>query len=383
MDFGLSEDDARMVELIDRVAMEKFRPTAFEDRDNFQRPLENMRLLGELGILGVCMPEAVGGRGRPTLSGILAIERIARACPRTGYAVLMTIAGPGVFIAEWGSEAQKATYLPPLLRGESAWTISLSEPGAGTALTDLTTQATIDGEVCRVSGRKTFCSAASLNDHILLFCRFGPATAGIGAVILDRSTPGMTIGKAQHFMGGTPWHELLLEDAEIPLANVLFHGNAFSKLMGSYSLERTGSAAYVLGVAQAAFEMARDYSVQRRQFGRPICEFQLVQGRLADMYLRLEQARWLVYKAAVNAEGTSARLESSAAKVAATEAAVFVTDSAMQMFGAIGMSQELPLEWMYRVVRPYTVGGGTSDIHRSMMASEILQRRFDHRPPRI
>ena len=128
--------------------------------------------------------------------------------------------------------------------------------------------------------------------------------------------------------------------------------------------------------------MARDYSVERKQIGRPNCEFQLVQGRLADMYLRLEQARWLVYKACVDAEATAARLGTSAAKVVATEAAAFVTDSAMQMFGALGMSQDLPLEWMYCVVRLYTVGGGTSDIHRSMIASEILQRRFDHRPPR-
>ena len=258
----------------------------------------------------------------------------------------------------------------------------IDHPGAGTALTDLATRASIDGKVCRITGSKTFCSNAGVNDHILLFCRFGAGTSGIGAVILDRDTPGLTISKAHHHMGGTPWHELFLDDAEIPLENVLFPGNAFRKLMGSYSLERTAAGAWVLGVAQAAFELARDYSMERQQFGRPICEFQMVQTRLADMYLRLEQARWLVYKACVDADGTASRLESSAAKVAATEAAVFVTDQAMQMFGASGMSQEMPLEWMHRMVRPYTVAGGTSDIHRSMIASEVLGRRFGHRPGR-
>ena len=382
MDFSLSEEDAQLVELIDRVAMEKFRPTAFDDRDSYRRPTENMRLLGELGILGICLPEDVGGGGRSAISGILAIERIAHACPRTGAAAVMAIAGPGMFVARWGNAEQKARYLPPILRGEEAWSISLSEPGAGTALTDLTTRAAIDGKLCRVNGAKTFCSSASLNDHILLFCRFAPSTAGIGAVILDRETPGLTISKAHHHMGGTPWHELFLDDATVPVENVLFSGNAFSKLMGSYSLERTAAGAWALGVAQAAFEMARDYAKERKQFGRPIAEFQLVQGRLADMWLRLEQARWLVYKACVDADGTASRMESSMAKVAATEAAVFVTDHAMQMFGASGMSQEMPLEWMYRTVRPYTVAGGTSDIHRVMIASEILQRRFDHRPPK-
>jgi alkylation response protein AidB-like acyl-CoA dehydrogenase len=382
MDFSLSQDDAELIELVERVAMEKFRPTAFEDRQNFQRPDANMRVLGELGILGVCLPEDVGGAGRPALSGILTIERIAHACPRTGHAALMAISGPGMFLARWGNEAQKEKYLPPILRGEAGWSISLTEPGAGTALTDLTTRAVIDGRVCRITGQKIFCSNAGVNDHILLFCRFGPTTAGIGAVVLDHNTPGLTISKPHHHMGGTPWHELFLDDAEIPVENVLFSGNAFSKLMGSYSLERTAAGAWVLGVAQAAFELARDYSQERKQFGRPISEFQFVQGRLADMYLRLEQARWLVYKACVDGEGTASRLESSAAKVAATEAAIFVTDQAMQMFGASGMSQEMPLEWMYRMVRPYSVAGGTSDIHRSMIASEILGRRFDHRPPR-
>jgi alkylation response protein AidB-like acyl-CoA dehydrogenase len=382
MDFKLSDEDAALVELVDRVGMEKFRPTAFDHRDTFRRPIENMRLLGELGVLGICLPEDVGGSGRTAISGILAIERLARACPRTGHGALMAIAGPGMFVARWGNDSQKSKYLPAILRGEAAWSISLSEPNAGTALTDLTTRGTIDGAVCRITGQKTFCSAAGVNDQILLFCRFGSGTAGIGAVILDRDTKGLTISKAHHHMGGTPWHELFLDDAEIPVENVLFPGGAFSKLMGSYSLERTAAGAWVLGVAQAAFEMACEYAVERKQFGRPICEFQLVQGRLADMCLRLEQARWLVYKACVDADGTASRLESSLAKVAATEAAVFVTDSAMQMFGASGMSQEMPLEWMYRLVRPYTVAGGTSDIHRTMIASEILGRRFDHRVAR-
>ena len=188
MDFKLSEEDAQLVEMIDRVAMEQFRPTAFDDRDTPRRPVENMRILGDLGILGICLPEEVGGAGRTAISGILAIERIAHACPRTGAAALMAISGPGMFIARWGNAEQKARYLPPVLRGEAGWWISLTEPQAGTALTDLTTRATIDGSVCRINGQKTFCSNAALNDHILLFCRFGPGTAGIGAVILDRNT---------------------------------------------------------------------------------------------------------------------------------------------------------------------------------------------------
>lgn len=381
MDFNLSDEDAELVALLDRVGMERFRPTAFDNRQDMRRPLANMRLLGELGVLGICLPDAVGGSGRPALSGILAIERLARACPRTGAAALMAIAGPGMFVARWGTAEQKAKHLPALMRGDEAWSISLSEPGAGTGLTDLATRARIDGDRCRITGSKTFCSNAGANDHILMFCRFGPGTRGIGAVILDRDTPGLTISPAHHHMGGQSWHELFLDEASVPLDNVLFQGDAFRKLMSSYSLERTAAGAWAIGVAQAAFEMARDYALERKQFGRPIAEFQLVQARLADMWMRLEQARWLVYKACVDGDGTAGRMKSSMAKVAGTEAAVYVTDQAMQLFGASGMSQEMPLEWMYRLVRPYTVAGGTSDIHRVMIASEILGRRFDQRAP--
>jgi alkylation response protein AidB-like acyl-CoA dehydrogenase len=172
---------------------------------------------------------------------------------------------------------------------------------------------------------------------------------------------------------------LFFDNAEVPEENVLFSADGFRKLMSSYSLERCASAASSLGVAQAAFEMAREHAVERKQFGRPICDFQFVQDKLASMYLALEQARLLLYKAVKGGQGTAGRLESSAAKVAGTEAAVFVCDQAMQIFGGSGMSQEMPLEWMYRVVRTATVAGGTSDIHRGMIASEIVGRRFEHR----
>jgi alkylation response protein AidB-like acyl-CoA dehydrogenase len=379
MDFSVSPEDRDLLGLIDKVCNEKFRETAFSRRHDMDHPMDNMKLLGELGILGVCMPTDVGGMGRPGLSGVLAIEHIAKACPMTGTAALMTIAGPGIFIAKWGSSEQKERYLGPLIRGETTFSISLTEPQAGTALTDLNADVRRAGDRFFLTGHKVFCSHAHTTDHILVFCRFGDGVNGIGAVIVDRTTPGLTIGKPNQYISGSPWSELYFDNAEIPAGNILFHGNAFRYLMASYSLERASAGAWVLGVAQAAFETAAEYSKTRQQFGRPICEFEMVQARLADMYLALEQSRLLLYKATITAEGTAGRLESSAAKVATTEAACFVTDSAMQIFGAAGMSRELPLEWYYRLVRPFTVAGGTSDIHRSMIASEILGRRFDHR----
>jgi len=379
MDFTLSEEDQTMVELIDRVGAERFWPKAFDRRNEDDHPADNMRLLGQLGVLGVCLPVEVGGEGRDALSGILAIEHIARWCPRTGISASMAIAGPGMFIAKWGTAEQKAKYLPPIRAGEVNMAIALTEPQAGSALTDLVTRAEIGNGVCLLNGQKTFCSQGGRDPHILVFCRFAPGTGGIGAVIVERDTPGFTLSKPHHYISGQAWWELFFDNAEVPLDNVLFAGDGFRKLMSSYSLERCAAGASSIGIAQAAFDLARQYSVEREQFGRPICEFQFVQDKLANMYLALEQARLLLYKAVKGGQGSAGRLESSAAKVAATEAAVFVCDQAMQIFGGSGMSQEMPLEWMYRMVRTATVAGGTSDIHRGMIASELVGRRFEQR----
>jgi alkylation response protein AidB-like acyl-CoA dehydrogenase len=382
MDFTLSQDDQDLVDLLDRIGVEKFQPRAFERRNEDGHPIDNMRLLGDLGVLGICLPPELGGAGRDALSGILAIEHIARWCPRTAISATMAIAGPGMFIAKWGTPDQKAKYIPDIRAGKANMSIALTETQAGSALTDLATRGEIRNGICYLNGQKTFCSHAGWDDHILVFCRFAPGTAGIGAVIVNRDAPGFTISEPHYHMSGIPWWELFFDEAEVRVENVLFAGDGFRKLMSSYSLERCASGASSLGVAQASFELARNYSVERKQFGHPICDFQSIQNKLADMYLAIEQARLLLYKAVRGSHGSAGRLESSAAKVAATEAAVFVCDQAMQIFGGSGMSQELPLEWMYRIVRTATVSGGTSEIHRSMIASELVGRRFDQRLPR-
>jgi alkylation response protein AidB-like acyl-CoA dehydrogenase len=203
MDFNLSQDDQDLVDLIDRIGAEKFAPKAFERRDEDGHPSDNMRLLGQLGVLGVCLPADLGGQGRDALSGILAIEHIARWCPKTAISASMAIAGPVMFIAKWGTEQQKAKYIPAIRMGETNMSMGLTEPQAGSALTDLTTRAEIKNGVCRLNGQKTFCSHAGWDRHILVFCRFAPATSGIGAVIVDRDTPGFTMSKPHYHMSGT------------------------------------------------------------------------------------------------------------------------------------------------------------------------------------
>jgi alkylation response protein AidB-like acyl-CoA dehydrogenase len=380
MDFELSPDQREIRDLCRQVGMERFRPSAFERRD-MELPRENMLLLGELGIAGILLPEDHGGGGRPALDGVIAINEIAHACPATGDHAVMSITGPAGFIAEWGTEEQKARYVPPVCTGVESWSISLSEPEAGSALTDLRTRGEMRGDECVINGQKTFCSKSTTSDHYLVFVRFGPATADIGAVIVHNDTPGFSKGKTHRHMGGSAWKELFFEDATIPAEDVLFTGDAMRKLLASYSQERSGAAAFVLGVAEIAFEAAVAYAEQRRQFGRPIADFQFVQGKLADMYIALESAKLLVFRAMARSDnGLPSRLESSAARVAAAEAACKVTDLCMEIHGGTGLDQDPPFEWLYRIVRGHTVAGGTNDIHRSMVASELVGRRFVHRP---
>lgn len=380
MDFRLGDEQAEIIDLVRKVGQDRFRPTAFTRRHDFEPPEEHLRLLGELGILGMSLPEEYGGAGRRELDAVLAIEELAFACPVTANFALLTLTGPASLIAKSGTDDQKARYLPPLCDGTERFAISMTEPEAGSALTDLQTRAEIRGDECVVNGQKIFCSGAPHAHHFLVFARFGPGADGIGAVIVQRDTPGFTLSPVHRHFSGESWCELFFDDATVPLADVVIAGGQFRQLMAAFSLERCGAAAYVLGVAQIAFELAKEYVEDRRQFGRPLTDFQFVQGKLADMYIALESARLLLYRAIVRGDnGLPSRLDSSAAKIAATDAACFVTDAAMQLHGGTGMSMEMPLEWLYRVARVYQVAGGTNDVLRSGLAGAIVGRGLSQR----
>jgi alkylation response protein AidB-like acyl-CoA dehydrogenase len=382
VNFDLDEDTREIRDLARRVAIERLRPGAFERRHAYEFPAENIKLLGDLGLLGLCLPEEYGGGGRPELDAILVIEQLGWGYPVTGARAVMAMTGPCSFIAKFGTAEQKKRYIPPVCAGEERWSISLTEPQAGSALTDMATRAEIVGDTCVINGGKTFCGAAADSDHILVFVRFGPGVSGIGAVIVHKDTPGLTLSPRHEFMSGSSWYELFFDDATVPASDVLFDGDGMRKLLSAYSLERCGTGALVLGIAQLAMDMSIEYAEQRQQFGRPISDFQMIQDKLARMYIKLESARLLTYRAiARSSNGLPSRIDSSAAKVAATVAATEVCHEALQIHGAAGMTREMPLEWLYRVVRPYQVAGGTTEIHLSMVASELVGRRFDHRHP--
>jgi len=379
MDFSLSPDQREILDLVGQVAERTLAPKAMERMQSHEPPRDNLRVLGETGILGLHFPEEDGGSGRSALEIVMAIEAVGRACPATSEWMVMSATGPALFVSRLGSDHLKEKYIPGVIAGEQICSISLTEPAAGSALTDLQTTAEVRGDKVVLNGSKIFCSFAPFADWFLVYVRFGPGTRGIGAVIVDRDTPGFTIGRTYHHMGGTPWAELHFQNAELPIENILDEGDAFGSLMQSYTLERCSASALVLGIAQRALDASVEHVTQREQFGRPLIEFEMIQSKLADMYIAIEQARLLMYQAVSEPSGVPVRMVSSAAKVAASEAAAFVTDQAMQLQGGAGMSTDTGLEWLYRIVRPHQVAGGTSEIHRSMIAAELAGRKLSHR----
>jgi len=372
-----------------KLAEKAFREKAahWDEREEF--PAENRDLLARLGHLGMVIPERYGGAGAPVIQGAVFLEEIARVCFNTALVCQLALNGPTRAIAVLGTEEQKWRWLPKCASGEYMFAIGISEPGAGSAVTDMTSTASADGGIYVLKGQKAFCTGGHLATHVLVFSRFGKTEGarGIGALVVDKGMPGFEVGRPARKMGGRgmPEVELYFDGCRVPKENVLVAGTpqstrSFKQLMGSFGPERVGNAAMCLGIAQGAFELARAYSEQRRQFGRPICEFQGIQWKIADMATQIHAARLMVYRAATNLkDGFPDPLEAAMAKLYANEMVQRVANEALQIHGHSGFTRELPLERMLRDARGFALGGGTTEILRNTIAAMIYGRSFDQR----
>ena len=385
MDFQLSEENRMIKDLAHEVAEKEFLPKAKEWEANAEPlPKEYMKKLADLGLLGLAIPTQYGGQGTSALNVVLAIEEVARVSPLGAGPIFQSSAGSVRLIEQFGTEAQKSKYLPAVCRGDCEFSAAMTEPEAGSALTDLRTRAVLKGDEYIVNGVKRFCSGGGKSDMYLVYVRLSEqkGAKGIGALIIEKGTPGFSFGKQEQFMGvhGVPSCDLIFEDCHVPKENLLLGEGTFGKLMTGFDLERCGSAAMALGIAQGALEQAMAYSQERKQFGKDICEFQAVQFMLADMALRVEAGRLLLYRAAANASvGLPQPLEACLAKCYVGEIAREVTGLALQIHGGYGYSTEYPLERMLRDSWAWGIGGGTIQMQKITIASLLLNRRFDQR----
>lgn len=385
MDFELNEAQRIMKKTAHDLAEKEFRARAAEWDETEQPPLPNIRKLAELGFVGMIVPPEYGGGGMDAFDVVLVIEEIARVCAST--AALLSISNSALVrsLLLYGTEELKQRYLPPLVRGEKFLAWSMSEPDAGSDVGSIKSSAMSDGDYYVINGNKCFCSGAAVADVFLVLVRFDGigGTKGLGNIMIDKETPGFGIGRLEKKMGmrGLTMCELEMDDCRVPKGNVVTKQGQFGQLMRMMDIERgTSNAPICLGIAQGAYEEALNYSKQRIQFGRPICEFQGIQWMLADMAIKIEAARCLMYKVATNAsKGMANILEGSIAKTFANEIAIEVTNTALQIFGGYGYSRELPVERMYRDVRAWALAGGTTQIQRNAIAAAILGRRFEQR----
>jgi len=352
-------------------------------------PTENLKLLAELGYLGLVIPEEYGGSGAPIIQGTILLEEIARVCFNTALVAQVGINGPSRAITILANEEQKKRWLPGCVSGENIFGIGISEPGAGSAMTDMITSATPDGDHIILNGQKCFCTGGHVATHIMVFARWGKTQGprGIGALVVEKGTPGFEIGHPGPKMGGrgVAEVELFFDHCRVPVENLIMAGDpnstrSFKRLMSSFGPERVGNAAMCLGVAQGAYELARSYSLERKQFGKPICEFQGIQWKVADMATQIHAARLMIYRAATNlVDGFPDPLEAAYAKLYANEMVQRVTNEALQIHGHYGFTREFPLERMVRDSRGFSLGGGTTEILRNTIAAIVYGRAFDQR----
>ena len=369
-------------------AKKEIAPRAAEVDRTEKYPWENVELLTNQGFMGMTIPKSYGGKGMTYLDTLLVIEEIAKACGVTARIVVEANMGAIGAVMKYGTEVQKKLAAEHVLSGDKP-AICITEPEAGSAATEMTTRADHKGDRYILNGMKHWITGGGVSKFHLIFARVyeNNEPQGIAGFITLKGAKGLKTGKREPAMGlrGIPETQIILEDLEILEEMALIppeglkHG--FAGLMNAYNGQRVGAGTVAMGIAAGAYELALEFSRERNQFGRPICEFQGLQWMLVDMHTQIEAARLLLRKAAaVNSEssgnGFPDMLEAAQAKIFSSEMAIKVTNDALQIFGSSGYSRNFPLERMARDARMFTIGGGTAQILRTVVASALLERKF-------
>ena len=362
-------------------------PRAAETDRREAYPWETVAALRNAGFMGMTIPAELGGKGRDYLDAVLVIEQVARACGVTARIVVEANMGAIGAVMRYGTPHQQRLAADLVLAGDKP-AICITEPEAGSAATEMSTRADRRGDVYVLNGRKHWITGGGVSKLHLIFARVyeDGEERGIGGFLAVRGeSPGLVVGEREPAMGlrGIPETEILFRNLEVPAAMTLIPpeglARGFAGLMNAYNGQRVGAGTVALGLAQGAYEHALGHAREREQFGRPICEFQGIQWMLVDMNTRIEAARLLLYRAAASARGESGfpdPTQAARAKIFASEMAIEVTNDALQVFGAAGYSRNRPLERMVRDARMFTIGGGTAQILRTVVASRILERKL-------
>lgn len=379
MDFLLNEEEKMMQDMVRNFAAKEVAPLAAKMDETGEFPVELVKKMGELGLMGVDVPEEYGGAGMNYMCYAIAIEELARYCGNTS--VIMSVNNSLVCspLQKFATDEQKKKYLVPLASGKKLGCFGLTEPNAGSDAGGIQTTAVKDGDYYILNGSKIFITNATHADTALIFASTDKSLKhkGITCFIVEKGTKGFEVGKVEHKLGinasGTA--ELVLQDVKIPAENRLgSEGEGFKIAMYTLDCGRIGIAAQALGIARGALEESIKFAKERVQFGKPIAEFQAIQWMIADMATEIDAARLLVRRAAfLKDSGHKFSKESSMAKLFAAETAMRATTKAIQIHGGYGYSKEYPVERYFRDAKITEIYEGTSEIQRLVIASNILK----------
>jgi alkylation response protein AidB-like acyl-CoA dehydrogenase len=378
MDFRLSEEQELLRRTVREFAEAEIAPHVMEwDRDQ-HFPIELMPSLGRLGLMGIQFPEQYGGAGMSAIDYCLCIEELARVDPAVALSVAAHNGLCAAHIFMFGSETQKQRYLVPLARGEQVGAWGLTESASGSDAAALQTRATRDDGSWVLNGSKAFTTHGSVGDVMVAMAITDPSRGhrGISAFVIERGTQGMSAGRKEDKLGmrASDTSEVVFTDCRLTAEQLVgVDGDGFVNALQVLDAGRIGIAALAVGLAQGAFEAARTYALERRQFGKPIGEFQAIQWKLADTATRIEAARLLTYRAAyLKDHDRRTTLESATAKLYASETAVRAAEDCVQIHGGYGFVKDYPAEKFFRDVKLTTIGEGTSEIQRVVIARELL-----------
>ena len=380
MNFELSEEQREFQHIVHDFVAKELKPMARETDESGEFNWTAVKKMGPIGLLGLEVPEEYGGAQVDAVSAAIAVEELGWGCGSTALAVSAhngLALGP---IVKYGNEAQKELWLPPLATGKGKLgCLSLTEPGAGSDLQGgMRTTAVKEGDSWIIDGAKMWMTNASISDLMVVLCRTDNAggSHSLSHILVPTYTPGMTIGPAEKKMGlkGSPTHAVTFEEVRVPLENLLGEeGRGLQQTLATLDSGRVGIGALAIGLGQAAYETAVQYAHERETFGKPIAQHQAIQWMLADAATELQAARLMVYWAAsLKGAGKKFTKEAAMAKLFATEVSERVCRNAIQIHGGYGYSSEFEVERMYRDTRLMTIGEGTSEIQRLVIARHIL-----------
>jgi alkylation response protein AidB-like acyl-CoA dehydrogenase len=375
MDFKISSEQRAFLDTVRKVCQKEFAPRAIRYLDGTW-PAENMQRLAELGVLGMAVPQEYGGSGLGILDTVLVLEEISKACYVTAMGALGELGVQTRIIATYAPQSIKKKILPRVASGDAFLAICMTEPDAGTDVPNYRTNCDVKGDRIVLKGVKTLISRADIAEMFVVFTRVNgvPGAAGIGCVLVPGGIKGLSAKASFHTMGGEYLSEVVFDEVELPLENLVIRDNGMKRLLSAFNTQRCLNPAICLGLAEGALEEAVRYMRERSAFGHKIGDFQGLRWKVADMYIQIEAARGLLYRAAVSGDQFPDPTLAAMAKIYTNEMSIRVTSEAIQIHGGYGFTDEFAVSRFFRGTRYGSLGGGTTETLRNLVGRRLVEQ---------